>query len=58
LNWKDDPQTAAVGQVHTLTEATLFTQSVEHPTDGPRVLSDLSPITLEAIDLLDHLDGE
>ena len=53
-----DFQLAAVGQMHALAQAAFAAKAVEHPRNGAGVLAEFGGFALEAVNLLDDLDGD
>ena len=58
FSWKNDPQPSAVGERHTFAEMALAAQAVQHPRNRAGVLAQFARLALEAVDFLNHLNGD
>ena len=47
-----------LGRFHALAQAAFAAKAVEHPRNLPRILAELGGFALEAVNLLDDLDGD
>ena len=55
---EDDAQPAAVGQAHAFAQTSVAAEAVEQARDGAGILAQFGGLALEAVNFLDHLDGE
>ena len=57
LLMKNNPQHAAIFQLNAFVEVALGAEGVERARDRAGILAQLGRLALEAVDLLDDLDG-